>query len=384
MMNYLKSGLWIFLCTFFFMILISCNKERSLANKTITVSENNSDQSLFYAGSIQPLNTHVIPAPAEGVVVEMPFQYGDKIEKNQLLFLVSSTKFLSDYKAALMQYVKTKNDFTNSQTQLSEAKFLHQHELISEDDFKAKQSNFYSSQLSLLQAKDALQNLLHQMNIKDVNLYNLTIADIDKITQALHLQKQSETIKIVSPRAGIILSTAKHDDETKKLRKGDIVKQGDVLAVLGDLSGLRVEIKVNEMTVNQLSVGQKVKVTGIAFPNHTLVGEISHIDKQGEPSGSGLPNFTVKIVVLNLTKEQQKEIHVGMSAKVEIALNENKLITIPITAVQDAQDGSSMVNIIDPKTKKLKQVAIKTGKTSVDSVVVLAGLKSGDQLVIPN
>ncbi len=374
-----------FLIFIFMLGLLACSREQKLANKhIITVKSHAISNTLFYTGTIQPLKVLVVPSPADGVVIEKPFQYGETVAAGQLLFLISSEKFMTDYKTALMQYIKAKNDFNNGQSQLREAEFLHKNELISDDDFKTKRSNYYASQLALLQAKDSLEVLLHQLDIKNVDLYKLTIADIDKITQALHLQIGSDkNLRVLAPAAGVILSPAKSDDESKKVIKGDVVKQGDVLAVIGDMNGLSVRIKVNELTINQLNVKQKVKITGIAFPDHILAGEIIRVDRQGEVSGGGMPNFTVEVAVSNLTVEQLKEIHVGMSAKVEINIEDEAQITVPLAAVIE-KNGDSYIQCYDEKLKKYKEVAIKTGRTTVDSVAILSGLKIGDKIVIPH
>ncbi len=365
--------------------LQACSKgSQSSNNHTITVTRQAFSKTLFFSGTVQPLKTLVIPSPAAGVVVEMPFQYGETIKAGQLLFMLSSEKFLTDYKSSLMQYIKAKSDFNNSQTQLTEAEFLHKNQLISDDDFKMKQSNYYAAQLALLQAKDSLENLLHQLNVKNVDLYKLTISDIDKITQAMNLQiSAAKNLNVLAPAEGIVLSPSKNEDENKKITIGDVVKEGDVLAVIGDMSGLSVRIKVNELSINQLKVKQKVKITGIAFPDDILNGEVTRVDRQGDSSGGGLPSFLVEVAVPKLTPAQQKDIHVGMSAKVEIKLEEDPQFTIPLSAVVE-KNGESYVKLYDKKSGQNKEVAVVTGKTTIDSVTIQAGLKEGDQIVIPN
>lgn len=371
---------------FYFMLvwlMQACSQQNNPSSEhTITIEPRVATNSLYYSGTIQPLRTLVVTSPADGVVVDMPFQYGEAIKNSQLLFMISSAKFLTDYKTALMQYVKAKSDFNNGQTQLSEAEFLHKNQLISDDDFKMKQANFYGNQLALLQAKDALENLQQQLNIKDVDLNKLSIADIDKIKQAMHLQMSAQSLRITAPAQGIILAPAKNDDENKKVLKGDTVKQGDVLATIGDLSGLSVNIKVNELVINQLKLGQKVKVTGIAFPDETLNGFIKRVDRQGEATNGGLPTFTVEVIVPKLTAAQQQMIHVGMSAKVQIDISEDSQIMVPIAAVNE-KAGQSFVRVLD-QANQIKSVAVKTGKTTQDSVTILTGLNSGDKIVIPN
>lgn len=364
-------------------LLAACSRQSNQVAKQqlLTVSSEPIKHSLFYSGIIQPLKTMVITSPADGTIIDMPFQYGKIVEAGQLLFMISSSKFLSDYKSGLMAYVKAKNEYNNAQTQLSESKFLHNNKLISDDDYKMKKSNYYASRLALLQSKDTLDNLLNQLDIKNINLYQLTIADIDKITTAL--KSSSDSLRVLATVSGMILSPSKGEEENKKILKGDVVKQGDVLAIIGDMQGLTVKIKVNELTVNQLKIGQSVKVTGIAFPEEVLEGEIKMIDHQGEVAAGGMPTFAVEVMVPKLTSKQQQEIHVGMSAKVEINPAAQSIISVPINVVQE-KNGEVFVNVYDDQTKKINPVKIKAGKTTQQSVAVLAGLKVGDKIVIPN
>lgn len=360
--------------------LAACSRQADEAKgQLVTIKSSSFVHNLYYAGMVRPLQTVVVPSPAEGIVVEMPFQYGEVVQPGQLLFTLSSAKFLADYKAALTQYVKAKSEFNTNQTQLTEGKFLHQNQLISDDEYKMKKSNYYTAQLALLQAKDALKTFLHQLNFKEADFYQLTIADIDKLTQAMHLKLGSENLPVVAPAFGVVLSPTKNDDDTKKVLKGDLVKQGDVLAMIGDMRGISVHIKVNELTVNQLKVGQKVIVTGLAFPDDTLEGEIKHVDRQGEATASGVPVFSVEVIVPKLTAAQQKEIHVGMSAKVEMNIKEEEQITIPFSAIRE-KNGESFVRLLDPTSGKWHEVIVKTGKTMPESIAILSGLKVGDKI----
>jgi multidrug efflux pump subunit AcrA (membrane-fusion protein) len=365
--------------------LTACSREEKIreGSHVAMVATNNFSSTLYYAGTIQPINSIVITSPVDGVVVDMPFQYGEAVKAGQLLFQISSAKFLADYKAALMQYIKAKSDFNTNQTLLNEAKFLHKNELISDDDFKMKQSAYYAAQLTLLQAKDVLEVLLHQLNMKELDPYNLTIADADKITKAMHSHMNAENLRMTASAAGIILSPMKSETEQKKIMKGDTVKQGDVLAVIGEMSGINVRIKVNELTVNQLKTGQEIKITGLAFPEETLRGEIVRVDRQGDTSGGGFPLFNVEVSVPKLTSAQQEVIHAGMSAKVQIDIKQDSKIMIPMTAVNE-KNGESFVTMYEEQTGKTKEAAVRTGKTTVDSIVVLSGLKAGDKIVVPD
>jgi multidrug efflux pump subunit AcrA (membrane-fusion protein) len=365
--------------------LAGCNDKVNTHTKheVMTVTSQPISTSLFYSGIIQPLKTIVVTSPSDGVIDGMLFHYGDTVTSRQLLFTITSGKFQSDYKTALMAYIKAKTEFSNSENQLKEGEFLHKNQLISDDDYKTKQTNFYNSRLALLQTKDALSTLIKQLDVQGFNPYDLSIEDVDKITRALQVQNNSQTLQVMAPVSGVVLLPMKNDSDTdiKKITKGEQVKQGDLLAMIGDLSGLTIHVDVNEFNINQIHAGQKVKITGIAFPDFVLQGQIAGIDRQGQMNQGGVPVFPVEVIVPSLTKEQQNIIHAGMSAKVEIDMESQPEITVPISAVKE-KNGLAYVEVKNDKTGKLQERLVKTGKTTENGVVIADNLKEGEQIVL--
>jgi len=371
-------------------IFSTCTRHRhtqvSRHDQVITVENKPQTTTLFYSGIIEPLNGAVVTSPVDGVVEQMHFHYGDIAKPGQILFTLSSDKFQTDYKTALMQYIKAKNDFMDSQSQYNESVFLHKNQLISDDDFKTKKTAYYNAELTMIQAKAALGVLLKQINFKNVDLFSLKIEDIDKIAQLLQAQDAAQTLQIVAPQIGVVLLPNKkdgNDGEVTRVFQGDQVKQGDVLAVIGDVSGLKIHINVSEFNINQLKVGQNVSVTGSAFPDFTLAGKISGLDHQAQTSQGGLPTFSVEVVVTKLTPAQQSIIHMGMSAKVAIEAGGDAEISVPIRAIY-FKNGQTFVKVEDKKTGDVKDVPVKTGQTTLDSVVLNdTNLSVGDKIVIP-
>ncbi len=369
------------------MAMVSCGENDKSSttrkNQIITLVAKPFSTKLFFSGIVQPLKTVVITSPADGVIQEMQFHYGDNVASGKQLFTISSEKFQTEYKNTLMQYIKAKNEFNTSQGQLKQSEFLHKNELISDDEFRTKQSSFYNAQLALVQAKDTLNQMLKQLSVPGLNIEELTIANIDKITQALHAQGDSQKLHVMANTSGVALLPTKADGESdsKKIGKGDQVKQGDVLAVIGDTSGLTIRVNVNEFNINQIKIGQKVSVTGAAFSDLVLQGEIAGIDRQAQSSSAGMPMFPVEIIVPKLAHQEQKIIHIGMSAKVEINIESEPQITVPIAAVFEKK-GQTFVNAKDPQTGKIQEIPVKTGQTTAEAVVIESKLKIGDKIVI--
>lgn len=385
-MKYLKISILILLVISLYTCVYHRQTKKEGNNTQVITAIKPVNSILYYSGIVEPIKTIVITSPTDGVINEMQFHFGDEVRKDQVLFSISSDKFQSDYKTALMQYIKTKTDYENGQSQMRESDFLHKNQLISDDDYKSKQTNFYNIRLTMVQAKDALENMQKQIDLKDINLSDLKIENINKITQVLHEQNALRKIHIVSSVAGVVLLPSKDESgsgELKKIAKGDAVKQGDVIAVIGDVSGLMLHINVNEFNINEVKPGQPVKVTGVAFPDFVLEGKITAIDHQGEAVQGGLPVFPVEVVVPTLTREQQLVIHMGMSAKVAIEMGGSSKLVVPIKAIIQ-KDGKTYVNVKNDKSGKMLEIAVKTGETTMDSVVIDSGLPAGEKIVIPD
>jgi hypothetical protein len=142
---------------------------------------------------------------------------------------------------------------------------------------------------------------------------------------------------------------------------------------------LRIRINVNEFSVNQLKPGQKVKITGSAFPDVILTGEIVAIDRQAQSTQGGVPAFSVEISVPTLSTKEQTVIHVGMSAKIEINIQGDTQMSLPLAAVIE-RNGAAYVKIKEAGVIKEKRV--KTGQTTLDSIVIEEGLKPGDKIAM--
>ncbi|EKD55118.1 MAG: macrolide-specific efflux protein [uncultured bacterium] len=387
MKQFLKITASIFvLCVFYGGFHHHYKKKIEKNNHVITVASHPFSRTLYYSGVVQPLKTVVVTAFSDGVIENMAFHYGDVVKEGQLLFSISSEKFQTDYKVALMQYIKAKTDFVNNKSQMQESEFLHKNQLISDDDYKAKKINYYNAQLVMIEARDALDRMMKQIDLRGTNMYDLNIEDVDKISHVLHTEENTGRLHLLSPVSGVVLLPNKDDSadgELKNVMQGDQVKQGDVLAVIGDTSGLKIHINVSEFNINQLKMGQKVEVTGAAFPNFTLEGEITAIDRQGHSAQSGLPIFPVDVTVLHLSTAEQDVIHMGMSAKVAILIENGDQIIVPIQAVFQ-KNGQSYVKVEDKKTGAFRDVLVTTGQTTLDSVVIESKISAGENIVLPH
>ena len=105
-----------------------------------------------------------------------------------------------------------------------------------------------------------------------------------------------------------------------KVRVGEMTSPGQPLAIIGDLSTLRVETTdLDEVDVARVSLDQEATVTFDALPERAFKGKVTRISPMAEP-GSGGVNYTV---VIELEKPDPA-LRWGMTAFVDINVKSNK------------------------------------------------------------
>ena len=73
---------------------------------------------------------------------------------------MSSTKFETTFTDAVTKYLTAKNSFEENKAKLTSTKSLFDHGLVARDEYQSAQDTYYSDDISLLQAKKALLDLL--------------------------------------------------------------------------------------------------------------------------------------------------------------------------------------------------------------------------------
>jgi len=374
------------------LFLSACHSKESplvpSKNKTIKTQLQENTSMLYYSGVVEPIKAYTIKnISAEGVVTAKYFDYGRRIEKDQVLFLITSEQLAKDYKSALMTYLKAKKSLDDVTYQVQGQKELNKLNIVSKQEYMTSQTQLFNAQLDYDVALQALAGMMKIANIHKNRLMQLKGSLTDKqINEAL--LNVPNRAKIISPYAGIALypqsSGGSASGSSSEIDVGSRVKPDDTLVSVHDKSGIAVTIKVNEIDILKINYKRKVTITSDAFPGITLNGVIEHIDREAISNsygGSQLPSFNVRVVVAELTPDQYTVIRMGMTCEVAIEITSPPMIKVPITAVI-IKDAASFVKRVDPKTKKMTDIQVKTGSTDMDSVEILEGLAPGEEVLI--
>ncbi|HAT9175898.1 TPA: efflux RND transporter periplasmic adaptor subunit [Legionella pneumophila] len=379
MNNYLK----IFSIVSLILMLVSCgssDKPQTSLLKTYEVKPQPLHKTLHFTGTVQPIRESSLTSPMEAVVETMHFHYGQMVKKGEIVLTLNSNELQKQYNDTLTDYLKAKDSYS-----IAKAKFVGTEELwnaglISKNNYLSEKSGLDTARVTLMQATRKLSEMLEKMDDKNTqNISNLSLADFDKVRKILtsnhnliHLKAPSDGIMLYPPKSG--------EDKNNRVTVGSTIKSGQVIALIGDLKGISVEIDVPEIDIDKIRPGMQATISGVAFGRHQLKGKLVAVNAQASnTSTGGLPSFTAVVEVNSLTPEQQSWIKVGMSASIELNVESNNQLLIPISAVK-REKGSSIVQVQLAKGKVEKRM-ITTGAAQADSVVVESGLKSGDVVV---
>ncbi|NSL17269.1 efflux RND transporter periplasmic adaptor subunit [Tatlockia micdadei] len=361
-------------------LLVGCGnhaEQKKNAAQTYVVKPEPVHKSLYFTGTIQPLHESALTSPMDAVVETLHYHYGQHVKKGDVVVTLNSNELQKQYNDTLTEYLKAKDNFTVAQSKFNGTQELWNAGLISKNNFLSEKSSLATAKVSLIQATRRLTEMLEKMDDGNAqNLSELNIAEFEKVRQAL--AGQHNLIHLKAPADGVLLYPPKSGEENSgKLSVGSTVKAGQVLALIGDLTGVSVEIDIPEIDIDKIRPGMRAKVTGVALGNHVLKGELVAVNAQATTTpGGALPSFSAVVEVKALNELQRPWIKVGMSAEIEIAVDSNEQLLVPITAVRQ-EKGRSIVKIITKNGSPETRV-VTTGAALADKVVVASGLKSGD------
>ncbi len=376
---------------------------------TIPVHPRSVSSTISLPGILEPLKVVNIVSPLTGKVKERLFNYGDHVKKGQVLIKMDTSDVDIRYREAKAAFMKslqrlhelenwengtevrrsrrsltrTKRSLEAQQRKLGDTERLYQKGIVPAGEYESAKEQLHNLQLDLKSAQEDMKSVLDRGSEENIEIARLETENSRIKMRDLKMQKK--TAAIVAPVSGIVIlpDVSKDNTDSKKIEKGVSFEQGQVMASIGDLAGLSVKTRVDEVEISKIKKGQKVIVSGDAFSGISLDGEISHISSQATKKGD-IPSFEITVDIKHLSPEHKRWARLGMSANLEVVIySKSNALMVPIDCV--TKSGSDwFVRIRNKETREIKEVKVETGITTLDSVEILSGLKPGDEVVIGN
>lgn len=184
--------------------------------------------------------------------------------------------------------------------------------------------------------------------------------------------------RIESPISGTVIE--------KKFKAGDKVDgaSSGTLAIIYDMSYLKVEMDVGELDIGKVRAGQTVEITAAALMGQTFHGTVERVSVNGTTT-SGFTTYPVTIVV-----EDYGDLKPGMNVSATIlgetvedalcvpvgAVNRGNTVLVPGEGAMTG-DGAA---VTDPS--KLEERPVTLGKSDDTYIQITSGLEEGETVLI--
>ena len=313
------------------MMLAGCTeKSRKLEKKnvkveTISVGNTNLGGTKDYVGTIEEKMGSTLSFEIAGNITSIRVEEGDRVSKGQLLATINPTTVKEAHRATLT---------TLKQAQDAYRRFLPLHQSGTISDMKWVEIG------SKLEQAKAAESIARQ---------------------------QLSHSTLTAPFAGVIAA--------KNVDLGTYVLPGQPVLKLTNVAQVNAKISVPEAEISHLHVGDKVKLTVAALSGAIFRGTISEKGIDANPISH---TYDVKVGITN----PQGRLLPGMvcNAQVQGSAATPSHITVPPQSIELDVDNSRFVWTV--VNGKAHQQPVTTGDFEGDGIVILSGLKAGDQVII--
>ena len=173
----------------------------------------------------------------------------------------------------------------------------------------------------------------------------------------------------------------------KNFKAGDKLEGIDAgaLAVIYDLSRLKLEMNVSELEIGQVQAGQEVEITAEAIPGQTFLGTVDRVSINGTTT-NGFTTYPVTILL-----SEYGDLNPGMNVSTDIVVERvTGALTVPVSAVSSggtvlvAGDGAlSPDGLMVADLSRAESRTVTLGASSEEYVQITSGLEEGDVVLVP-
>jgi len=205
--------------------------------------------------------------------------------------------------------------------------------------------------------------------------------------QLARVQENLTKAELKSPAEGVIVLAQNRSGrgvQEREFQPGDQVWDGRTVATVSDLSKMRVEIELDQEQARRVKSKQRAIITVDALPSESFEGEVTEISQLASESrvpGTGIPSgrrtFQAKVAIKDLKKARLLP---GMTAQVRIIMEViEEAVSVPLECV--FEDDERFIVYLR-RGKEFREVEVELGEESQDRVVIVKGLKGGDEVAL--
>ena len=239
-----------------------------------------------------------------------------------------------------------------------------------EANLQAAAGNVLVAQANVARAQAAFDRLLEPPTAAELAILEAQVASAE--TNLALAQLRLEQAQIVAPIGGTVASVT--------VNQGELATPGAPAVTLLVEDAFHIDVNVDEIDIDQVDIGQAVRITLDALPDRPVTGTVAEIAPTSGALTGGVVSY---LVTINIDLADQSFLRPGMSANAAIVVDQLvDVLVIPNWAVKlDRETGVATV-LRFTGTEAVEEVTIETGLRNEQFIEVRAGLSEGDEVVI--
>ncbi|MDZ7796228.1 MAG: efflux RND transporter periplasmic adaptor subunit [Candidatus Marinimicrobia bacterium] len=321
------------------------------------------ESKVYAAGNVQPVVNVNISANVAGEIKELYVEEGQEVKKGELLAQLDKVMYEAEVDQAESYYRSCLSAKVVAEKEFRRVEKLYEADNYSESQYDQAKARYEQAVASLEQASARLKQA------KD-NLRKTTL---------------------VAPINGTVIGLKKEEGE---IAMGSTF-QADIIMTVADLSGMEVEVDVNENDIVQVELGDSVDIEIDALEEKVFPGVVTEISQLASTTGTGTQNAVTNFKVIVKMVSIPKEIRSGMNATVEVLTDRKEnVVSIPIRSVTVRPEDKVYKSKADMKKKPellevvfvvkadtVRAVPLELGINSEDYFEVVSGIDTSDVIV---
>jgi HlyD family secretion protein len=377
----------------FCICLASCGKYKAGP----TVMKGEFRQTVTEAGELEAIKASYITMPSISWQYGYQFkiiglaEHGKLVHKGDSIIKLDPSsvyKFILDGEdrlenelaAAKKQAVQSENNLQELQAQMKSEQAAYDLKKLeverSKFDTEVKKK---IKELEFQQATIRLNKVRRNLELKPImDGYDRKIQRIKVVQREDDLRNAHEALKkflLRSPLDGTFqVSINKYTQNPQHWKPGDSPYQGQMIALIPDLSGMKVKTYINEADFEKISLGMSVIVRLDALPSVPFNGTITYISKICLPYGKEkIFNVIVEI------SESDLRLKPGMTVNCEYILHESaNEIYVPNNCLL-REKGQSFIFV--KKGGSFRKIEVEPGRSNSNYTIIRGDVKPGQKLI---
>ncbi|MGK7898795.1 MAG: efflux RND transporter periplasmic adaptor subunit [Xenococcus sp. (in: cyanobacteria)] len=338
-----------------------------------------------YVGTTEPIRKTLLRSQAEGKLLNLSVEVGDRVNQGQILGSLDSSLLTAAVNREKAELASLESELASARIRVKNAELaleeallrlaqaksdaqryseLAQQGLISSQEAESFQTTAKVAEKTVLVAQESI-NIAKQAVAASMGQ---VASQKEAIAEATQRQAYSQ---LIATATGIVIA--------KINEPGNLIREGEEIVEIGDFSQVKVVVPLSELDLGKISLGKSVAVIFDAFGDRIFPGTISRISPAADANTRQIP---IEITLDN----SQSQIKGGLLARVTFTNSGTTEVIIPESAIVE-ESGTNYIFVVKLEDSTAQQAVVEKRRIEISDrqkgkAAISQGIKPQEKFVL--